>query len=257
MKRAVSTFHDLFVITGEYSTPEFRTRFRQQAIDAAKRSDLIIAVSAFTASQVSSLLGVEPSRLRVIHHGVHLPARLPDESQREEMILHVGAIQRRKNVERLLAAFEALPGNWRLVLAGSAGYGAAEIMARIQASPARERIQVMGYVSATALTELYAKAGIFAFPSLDEGFGMPVLDAMAWGLPVVTSDGSAMPEVAGNAALLVDPTSVESIESGLQSLISNPELRRACAAKGLQRVKEFNWRSAVSKTWAVYEELVR
>ena len=104
LRLAVTTFHDLFVLTGEYSTPEFRQRFAEQARDAAARSDRIIAVSHFTARQVVDLLGVEAARVRVVHHGVR-PATMP-EAAREKIILHVGAIQYRKNLLRLVNAFE-------------------------------------------------------------------------------------------------------------------------------------------------------
>ena len=116
----------------------------------------------------------------------------------------MGAIQKRKNIARLVEAFEAVDSGWKLVLAGSQGYGAAEILTRIAASPARERIVVAGYVSPQALAGWYSRAALFAFPSLDEGFGMPVLEAMAAGIPVVTANRSALPEVAGDAAMLID-----------------------------------------------------
>ena len=122
--------------------------------------------------------------------------------------MSVGAIQRRKNIVRLVEAFEQLASGWKLVLAGSFGFGSEAALQRIERSPRKQDIQVLGYVSDSQLEELYRRASIFAFPSLDEGFGMPVLDAMARGVPVLTSNVSAMPEVAGDAALLVDPTDV-------------------------------------------------
>jgi len=201
----VSTFHDLFVLTGEYSTPEFRARFSQQARLAAQNSDLIVAVSDFTANQVSSLLDIPRARIRVIPHGVSMSSDV-EAGRREKLILSVGALQIRKNVVRLVEAFEQLPGDWSLVLAGAAGgFGAEQILQRIESSPFRDRIQVTGYVSRAKLSELYLRASIFAFPSLDEGFGIPVLEAMAHGVPVITSNGSALVEAAGSAALLVDP----------------------------------------------------
>ena len=124
-----------------------------------------------------------------------------------------------------MEAFEGLDSNWRLVLAGSNGYGAAEILARIAASPARDRVHVTGYISPEELAQWYARAAIFAFPSLDEGFGMPVLSAMAAGVPVVTSDRSALPEVAGDAALLVDPENMEAIRHAMQQLTGSVDLR--------------------------------
>jgi len=254
-RRAVATFHDLFVLTGDYSTPEFRRRFAQQAREAAERADLIVTVSAFTARQVEQLLGVEPARLRVIHHGVRV--RAESSEPRQNIILHVGAIQRRKNVARLLEAFERMPGGWRLVLAGACGgYGAAEIMERIERSPCRSSIDVLGYVTDRQLASLYATASIFAFPSLDEGFGMPVLDAMASGVPVVTSTRSALPEVAGDAALLVDPEDVGAIEEALTRLAADTALRERLSQQGRERAQEFTWAHAIEKTWEVYRELL-
>ena len=249
----VSTFHDLFVLSGDYSSPEFRQKFAQQAREAAERSNLIIAVSKFTARQVQELLNVEPARIRVIPHGVRRPAIVP--GRREQLILFVGAIQRRKNVTRLIEAFESVPRGWKLVLAGSLGYGAQEALDRIANSARKGDIEVLGYVPDERLDDLYARASLVAFPSLDEGFGMPVLDAMAHGVPVLTSNVSALPEVSGDAALLVDPLDVSSIANGLSRLTADESLRAHYAQSGLQRSLEFSWERAVEATWKVYQEL--
>jgi glycosyltransferase involved in cell wall biosynthesis len=255
LRRALTTFHDLFVITGEYSTPEFRARFRRQALEAAERSQRIITVSEFTARQVADLLGVEPSRLRVIHHGVRLPAAIPSDAQRQNVVLHVGAIQVRKNLIRLVEAFEGMDAGWRLVLIGSMGYGAREILGRIQESPRRADIQVLGYVTAAERDRWYALARIFAFPSLDEGFGMPVLEAMAWGVPVVASRTSSLPEVAGDAAWLVDPHRADELTGALRALAADPDLRDRYVRMGRRHAAGFRWEDAVSATWRVYCEL--
>jgi glycosyltransferase involved in cell wall biosynthesis len=255
--RIVSTFHDLFVITGDYSTAEFRIRFAAQARTAAERSSLIITVSEFTADQVVNALGVERSRVRVVHHGVHMPDGAPaSEQERENIILHVGAIQRRKNLFRLVEAFERTPAEWRLVLVGGQGFGAPEILRRIASSPRRDDIDVTGYAGAEKLESLYQRARIFAFPSLDEGFGMPILDAMARGVPVLTSNRSATREVAADAALLIDPNDTDSVASGLVRIASNPALRAQLREAGLARVKNFSWEKAVARTWQVYRELL-
>lgn len=254
-KRKVATFHDLFVLTSDYSTAEFRQRFASRAREAAERADLVIAVSEFTAAQVHELLRVETSRIRVVPHGVHQPAGQPP-VERKRVVLHVGAIQHRKNVSRLVEAFERCPTGWRLVLAGSTGFGAQEILDRINASNRRSDIDVMGYVADDALRELYASSSILAFPSLDEGFGIPILEAMARGLPVLTSDRSALPEVSGDAAVLVDPLEVDSIEEGLQKLMVDGELRDDLRQRGLDRAREYPWDQAARRTWLVYEELL-
>ncbi len=182
---------------------------------------------------------------------VHPPA----DEQRDNLILHVGAIQHRKNIVRLIEAFEQTPPDWTLVLAGSAGYGEAEILARIETSPRRRSIELPGYVDAAQLEQLYARARIFAFPSLDEGFGMPILDAMARGVPVLTSNRSATREVAGGAALLIDPLKSESVADGLLELVSDAGYRHRLRSAGLTHAERYSWELAVARTWKVYEEL--
>jgi glycosyltransferase involved in cell wall biosynthesis len=245
----VVTFHDLFVLTAQYSTPEFRRRFAQQARHAAAQADLIVAVSQFTGTQVETLLGVEKSRIRVIHHGV-APAVLPPTP--EPIILSVGAIQTRKNTARLVAAFARIPEPWKLVLAGSAGYGAQEILAGIAGNP---RIAVTGYISQPELARWYSRASIFAFPSLDEGFGMPVLEAMAAGVPVIASQCSALPEVAGDAALLIDPQNTDELAHALSRLTQDEPERKRLSMAGRKRADLFTWRRAAQQTWAVWAEL--
>ena len=263
-RRTVCTFHDLFVMTGEYSSPEFRARFTEQARQAAANSDAIIAVSQSTASQVEQLLGVEPSRIHVVPHGS--PHGSPQDAsvstaagaaRRENLVLFVGVIQRRKNVGRLVKAFERLPAGWRLALAGaSQGYGAAEELRAVEESPRRADIDVLGHLTGEQLAALYARARIFAFPSLDEGFGMPILEAMSHGVPVVTSQSSAMPEVAGDAALLVDPLNIDQLAHALTRLAGDQQLRDDLIARGRARVPRFTWDSAVAQTWAVYEKVM-
>jgi glycosyltransferase involved in cell wall biosynthesis len=269
-RKVVSTFHDLFVMTGEYSSPEFRTRFTEQARRAAENSDLIIAVSEFTAKQVSSLLRFDSSRIRVVPHGVRQPAGHKEsqhDSHRGNMILFVGALQIRKNVIRLIEAFESVAGNpraqgsvedpWRLVLAGApSGYQAGQILDRIEKSICRDRIKVAGYVSQSELETLYSRACIFVLPSLDEGFGIPVLEAMAHGVPVLTSNRSALVEVAGDAALLVDPYAVEQLEWALNRLMHDPRLRATLSDLGRARSKHYTWDRSVEATYSVYQELV-
>jgi glycosyltransferase involved in cell wall biosynthesis len=265
-RKVISTFHDLFVMTGEYSSPEFRTRFTEQARRAAENSDLIIAVSQFTANQIGSLLAFDTSRIRVVPHGVRQPIA-PAHPDRENMVLFVGALQSRKNVTRLIEAFERIACNrqarnssadtWRLVLAGApSGYQAGQIIHRIENSTCRDRIQLAGYVSQSELEALYSRASIFALPSLDEGFGIPVLEAMAHGVPVVTSNRSALVELAGDAALLVDPYAVEDLECALDRLINDPDLRARLSDLGRSRAKRYTWDRAAEATYSIYQELV-
>lgn len=253
-RRQVATFHDLFVLSGEYSTAEFRERFARQARHAAEAADLIIAVSAFTGSQVQNYLKVPAARIRVIHHGV-VPRRIPV-LPREKVVLCVGAIQRRKNQAMLVRAFRAMPEDWSLVLAGSQGFDAAETLREIAASPRAGRIRVTGYLTDEELGRWYARAGIFAFPSLDEGFGMPALEAMAASVPVIASNRSALPEVCGDAAILVNPESEEELAAALLLLAEGGARRRDLVERGKCRAEQFKWEKAVSATLDVYRELL-
>jgi glycosyltransferase involved in cell wall biosynthesis len=253
-RRQVATFHDLFVLSGNYSTREFRDRFASQARDAAASADLIIAVSAFTASQVEHFLKVPAAQIRVIHHGV--TARAIPQVPREKVILCVGAIQRRKNQIALIRALRAAPPDWKLVLAGSRGYDADLAFQEAANSPLADRIQITGYVSDEQLGDWYARASVFAFPSLDEGFGMPALEAMAAGLPVIASNRSAVAEVCGDAALLVDPENGDELAGAIGLLATDEERRRTLAATGLEHAAKFRWADAVDKTIRAYKELL-
>ncbi len=253
-RRQIATFHDLFVLTGEYSTAEFRARFAAQARHAAAAADLVIAVSRFTASHVEEHLGVPSNRIRVIHHGV-LPRILP-ELPREKVVLCLGAIQRRKNQATLVRAFRAMPPGWTLVLVGGQGFEAAATLDEINRSPARERIILTGYLPEAEVAGWYARASVFAFPSLDEGFGMPILEAMAAGIPVVVGNRSALPEVAGEAGVAIDPTDDDALAEALRSLAQNPELRQKLGALGRERAARFTWTNAVAQTMAVYREIL-
>jgi glycosyltransferase involved in cell wall biosynthesis len=255
-RRCVTTFHDLFVMSGDYSTPDFRQRFTAQARQAAERSDLILCVSAFTASQVESLLNVPKPKLRVIHHGVHAPVGVPQHDPRENIVLSVGSIQKRKNTARLVEAFEQTSPGWKLILAGAAGFGASEILEQIQDSPRARDIEVTGYIDNAKLHALYRRASLFAFPSLDEGFGIPVIEAMAWGIPVITSDRSALAEISGDAALHVNPNDTAELAHALQTLMDQPGLRRELIARGLDWSAQFTWSRAVQATWGAYQELL-
>ncbi len=265
-RRAVTTFHDLFVMTADYSTPAFRRRFTLFAEDAAARSDHIIAVSHYTAEQVAKLLFVPRGRISVVHHGVErIPTIAVEELQefrhRHDLeapfILHVGAIQKRKNIECLVEAFERIEGPTRLVLAGANGYGADRILYRIEQSSSAPRIRRIGYADRPMLERLYRSASVLAFPSLDEGFGLPVLEAMSAGLPVVTSNRAALAEVAGDAALLVNPEDPHELRIAIEEALEAGAVRRRLIEAGLQRESEFSWMKAAHETMQIYRSLTK
>lgn len=251
--KSIVTFHDLFVMTSEYSTSGFRSRFTRLARESAERADLVVCVSRFTAHQVRDLLGVPESRLRVVHHGVRFATAA--DAPREPVVLHVGALQKRKNLVMLVRAFtRAVPAPWRLVLVGGDGYGAEEIHREIEESPARDRIERRGWIADAELAGWYRRAGVLAFPSLDEGFGIPAVEAMAGGLPAVCSDRGALPEVCGDGAWIVSAEDQDAWERALEQLTSEVDLRIEWSRRGRsQRVQ--TWAEAARQTWSIYREL--
>ncbi len=257
----VVTFHDLFAITGEFSTREYRERSARIARETAATADHIIAVSQHTAKQVASNLDFPHSQISVVHHGID-PLDVPPPARQDAIlrelnvsrpfILQVGTLQVRKNVERSVAAFEAAGGSCEFVLAGSLGYGAEEILDRIERSPSRPRIRLVGHVNDDARASLYAGAEALLFPSLEEGFGLPVGEAFSVGLPVIGSSRSAIPEVAGDAAVLVDPLDTDAIAGALERVLGDSALRDDLRRKGRARSAEFSWERCAAETWSVY-----
>ncbi len=261
----VATFHDLFALSGEYATPDFQARFAGLARETAERADHIIAVSGHTARQVAERLEFPIARITVVHHGAE-PLDIPPRAWRAAalkslgvsgpFLLHLGALQVRKNLGRIVEAFELVGGSTQLVLAGSGGFGARGILDRIRASRARNRILLVGHVDDEVRASLYAEAEALVFPSLEEGFGLPVVEAFAAGLPVITSNVSALPEVAGDAAVLVDPNDTEEIAVALKRVLEDSALRSALRRKGLARAERFTWQRCAQETWQVYELLL-
>lgn len=264
-RRQVITVHDVFPLWAEaYSTPEFRARFSAIIRDAVTRADQVICVSAYTRDQLCRRLSVDAARCRVIHHGVEQDPPPPAEPARRRVrelaggdpfFLAVGAVQVRKNTLAAAQAAARLPGRARLLIAGSAGHGAEQVRDFIDKNGLADRVRLLGYVPDDVLAALYAGATALLFPSLEEGFGMPVLEAMARGLPVIASNTSSLPEIAGDAALLFDPGDIEGIKRAAERLLDDARCREEWAARGRARAREFTWERAARSTLDVYRSL--
>jgi len=262
-RREVVTVHDAFPITGrDYSTPEFQQRFSALLREAVGRAARVITDSEYTARQLQAHCGVEPERIRTIPCGVDEPTgTLSSERERlvgpgNEMLLSVGNLEVRKNLVNALRALALLPERYRLVMVGGDGYGAEAIHAFIREQGLERRVVRLGFVAAERLPVLYESASALLFPSLEEGFGFPVLEAMAHGLPVVTSDTSSLPEVGGDAALYADPLDVEGIAGQCARAVEDLALRRELIEKGRARARQFTWRRAAEAVLRVYEEVL-
>ena len=176
-------------------------------------------------------------------------------------VLYVGTIEPRKNLNRLFEAFRIVRRSGfqthNLVLVGNRGWSDASVLASIERLGLTGVVRVLGYAPTADLVALYNLAEVVAFPSLYEGFGLPVVEAMACGTPVVTSPNGSLAEIAGGAAELVDPRHIESIAAGLVRVVADPERRAELRAAGLARAARFSWHSAAAQTRQVYEAVVR
>jgi glycosyltransferase involved in cell wall biosynthesis len=174
-------------------------------------------------------------------------------------IFYIGALESRKNLPRLLEAYAKLrqwSTRWKLVIAGARGVKFLPVVDMVQRLQLEAHVQFTGYIADKNLPALYAGADLFTFPSLYEGYGLPVLEAMACGTPVVTSNVSSLPEVAGDAAILVDPYKVEEITAAMRQVLEDEVLAAELRAKGLARAQSFSWERTARETIAVYEKVL-
>jgi len=230
-----------------------------------RRATQIIAVSAHTRDDLIGLYRLPPEKITVVYEAA-APHFRPQPLERVEVVraryglpkrylLSVGTIEPRKNLSRMLTAFEriraeGLTDGW--VIVGKRGWLYGDFFARLERSLARETVCFPGYVPDEDLPAVYAGAQALVFPSLYEGFGLPVLEAMACGTPVAASDASSIPEVGGDAALYFDPTHVEAITETLLRLLRDPQLQEEMRRKGLTRARQFSWSKAAAETARVY-----
>jgi glycosyltransferase involved in cell wall biosynthesis len=236
---------------------------------SARRARRVIAVSHATAEDCVQLLGARKERVRVVHCGVS-----PDYFPRDEadvtrfrcahgldapFLLCVGTLEPRKNLWNLLQAFNLARQQGlrhRLKVVGGTGWMYEDMLGRAKEQGLDEAVDFVGFAPAAEMPLWYQAADIFIYPSLLEGFGLPVAEAMASGVPVITSNVSSLPEVGGDAAFYVDPTSVENIAAGMISLAADKDRQKEMRAAGLERVKQFSWDIAARKTLEIYEEAV-
>ncbi|MBI5362238.1 MAG: glycosyltransferase family 4 protein [Planctomycetes bacterium] len=227
-----------------------------------ERSKLVLVPSAFVADDVARSFGVAREKLVVTHLGCdhvlrHAPKPAPE---REPFLLTVARVDPRKNHARILAAFERLVRagfSHRWVVAGPPGHRAHEFEAALDRSSARDQVEWRRDVGERELAELYARCALFVFPSLDEGFGLPPLEAMALGAPVVASTSGSLPEVLGDAALSVDARDEDALHAAMRRVLTEPELAHDLARRGLEQSAHFTWRACAQSTLAAWESAFR
>ena len=262
---AVLTVHDIAFFThpelaGPKGLVDFAARIRQ----FLNRADLIVTDSDATANELSACLNIGRERMVTVYFGK------PDEPKagaaeieavnkkfgiESDYVLFVGCLEPRKNLTRLIKAFEqsGLASDVELVMCGPLGWRTDEIFYAWDNVACRNRIRWLKFVSDQDLMVLYSGALFLAFPSLVEGFGLPILEAMSVGCPVMTSNVSSMPEVAGNAALYVDPLNVDSIAEGLTTLAGDSQARARLSSLGYDRAAQFTWEKTAREMIRIYE----
>ncbi|MDO8680996.1 MAG: glycosyltransferase family 1 protein [Acidobacteriota bacterium] len=218
----------------------------------------LVAVSRFTRDDLRRYAHCAESRVRIIGEGGPAPKDVPKTSDHPPYFLYVGQLERSKNVESLIQAFAASQvlrdAGVELWIAGKPA-GAASEITRLAQSLGGGRVRLLGYVDDARLPTLYGDSLAFVFPSLIEGFGLVLLEAMAYGAPVIASNASVIPEVVGDAGLLVDATDLAQLQQALERVYREPALRTQLIRKGRERLKDHSWHRAAGQTLRVYEEL--
>jgi glycosyltransferase involved in cell wall biosynthesis len=258
----VATIHDCLYLKGaDYVDERSAERMAAAARELTQRARRILVPSEFVGAEVVLHFGVWPSQVTVTPLGCdHVARQLPPEGftrPREPYVLSVARVDNRKNHVRMLAAFErlvreGLPHRW--VVAGPPGHGVEHFERALARSSAAQRVEWRRHVSEAELPRLYAQADLFLFASLGEGFGLPPLEAMAAGTPVVTSSISALPEVCGDAAWYVDPNDPERIFEAARRLLAERDFAAELVAKGRERARRFTWRETARQTLLAYQK---
>jgi glycosyltransferase involved in cell wall biosynthesis len=260
----VTTIHDLhFLAHPERSEREIRRDYPALVHDHARRADHIVVSSGYAAGEVQRQLGVAPQRLTVCRPGTPAwaadVARARIDGRAAPAIVFIGTVDARKNVGGLLAAYARLrdrrPDAPPLIIAGGVRESARGELERARAGPIAGHVDIRGYVSEAERRALYRDAALLALPSFEEGFGLPVLEAMACGVPVVISDRGSLPEVAGAAATPVAPDDVEALSREMERLL-DPAAAREAAARGLQQAARFTWRGCAEAALGAYHAAV-
>ena len=265
----VITFHDL----SGYKMPRYhkrKTHFTNLMYPLfVKKASRIIAVSEFTAKELASCFPEASGKTTVVHEAA--PPEYSEVTEESELnrirekydlplhfFLFLGTLEPRKNLPRLLEAFlqvaDAVPHS--LVISGAIGWKTGELFDKLKKPGVKDRVRLTGFVDRKDIPALLSLADIFIYPSLYEGFGLPILEAMACGTPVITSNTSSMPEIAGDAALLVDPRSLESISNAIMTLVRDEGKRSFLRKRGLKRAGEFSWEKTARETLQVYRRIM-
>jgi glycosyltransferase involved in cell wall biosynthesis len=254
----VVTVYDLYFLSApENTAAEIRRDYAPLAGSHARRADAVITISDYTAGQIRSKLGVDDDRVTICPVGA--PAWEPTQDRGPAAgshVLFMGTIEPRKNVGTLLRAYAELiarnPDAPPLVLAGRLAPACQPLLDELARPPLAGRVRHLGYVTEPERERLYRAASIVVLPSLDEGFGLPALEAMTIGIPVVVSSRGALPEVVGPAGLIVDAEDVAGLAGAMDRILRDPALARTCSVAGIEQARRFSWDASASRLMQAY-----
>lgn len=268
----VLTVHDLsFVVHPEFFSLRDRVLLQRLVPNSMKRADRIITDMEITKQDMVRIYGIDPERIEVIPLAADLRYRPLDRDVCRKtvaksfgidgpFVLYVGTFQPRKNVEPLIRGYTRMREQnalrHKLVLVGKPKHQYASVFEAIESSPFRDDIILTGFVEDDDLPVLYNAASVFVFPTLFEGFGLPVVEAMACGTPVITTDVSCLPEVSGGAALLVDPNDPGGFAAAMTSVLSDATVAQKMTERGLAHVAGYSWERTARETVAVYRKVL-
>jgi len=267
--KKIVTVHDLFFMDFPHMTDrETRQYFATRIKDSLFRADGIVAVSEFTRTQLLERFSLDENKVKVIYHGLdrelHTDVSTEEEEVRKKFslppsfILFVGALEPRKNLLKLIEALKIVHEKYQkilLVIVGQKGLDYENLEKKIDQLELRDWVKMMGYLPDKEVKAFYRLASVFAFPSLCEGFGLPLLESMASGLPVVTSKSSALPEIAQDGALYFHPEDPEDIADKLILALQDEGLQKTLREKGKKRALDFDWHKTAAETLSFYESL--
>ncbi len=269
----VFTLHDLTFITHpEYHTLSNRIHCMKGTIEAACFANKIIAVSNCTKCDIIEYLSIPEEKIQVIYHAVDHKFKPERNTQNlkylstkfeihESYVFCVATIEPRKNMKRLIQAYTTLPetlkDKYLLVIAGGTGWLNSNIYSFVKEQRLEQRVKFLGYVDDSDLPILYSCCDVFVYPSLYEGFGLPVIEAMACGVPVITSQVSSLSEVAGDSAVYVDPYNVRSICDAMMEVLTKQDKNLELRKKGMKQSKGFSWAKTARETLSLYETVVK
>jgi len=267
--RTLLTVHDLsFVRDPDSALPVLRDYLNKVVPRSVARADSVLADSAATRADLVELYGTAPEKISVLYSGVNESFKPIGDAAalqavraryglgQRPFILAVGTLQPRKNYARLIRAFAQVgETDLALVIAGGRGWLYDEIFAEVERLGLGQRVIFPGFVADQDLPALYSAAAVLAYPSIYEGFGLPILEAFACGTPVVSSNASCLPEVTGDAALLIDPSDVAALADALARALTDTALRAQLTAAGLARAQQFTWQAAAQQLLAEYRAL--